>query len=122
MSNYIIHSTATDYRAIVNLVNMLTPEDFATNTDFSLYMTKLMFLLNQFKTHFWNNVEINERNLNQYMIDMTGDDMYRSLTAVGRIPEFNDYDEFMSEGNLLIDNKNYTDIFIELLNNIAAKG
>ena len=81
-----------------------------------------MFLLNQFKTHFWNNVEINERNLNQYMIDMTGDDMYRSLTAVGRIPEFNDYDEFMSEGNLLIDNKNYTDIFIELLNNIAAKG
>lgn len=122
MSNYIVHSIPTDTRGLINCINMLTPEDFDTDTSYNVYLSKAMFLLNIYLSHFWKNVEITERNVMDYLCDLTQESLYRNLTVLGRIPMFHDYDEFMSDGKLLVQEKKYTDIFIEVLNDIAAKG
>ena len=57
-----------------------------------------------------------------YLCDLTQESLYRNLSVLGRIPMFHDYDEFMSDGKLLVQEKKYTDVFIEILNDIAAKG
>lgn len=122
MSNYIIHSIPTDTRGLINCINMLTPEDFDTETSYSVYLSKAMFVLNMYLSHFWKNVEITEKNVMDYLCDLTQDTVYRNLTVLGRIPMFHDYDEFMSNGKLLVHEKKYSNIFVELLNDIAAKG
>lgn len=122
MSNYVIHSIPTDTRGLINCINMLTPEDFDTETSYSVYLSKAMFVLNMYLSHFWKNVEITEKNVMDYLCDLTQDAVYRNLTVLGRIPMFHDYDEFMSNGKLLVQEKKYSNIFVELLNDIATKG
>lgn len=122
MSNYIIHSMQTDSRSVINNLNMLTPDCFSNATDYSIYMSRVLLLLNCFKSHFNKGTEINEKTVLRYMMELTGDGMYNSLSVIGRIPEFNDYDEYMNNGKLLVMNSNHCKSFVQLWNSIAAKG
>lgn len=122
MSNYIIHCVHTDARGVINTINLLTPDMFANNTDYTVYMSKLLLLLTEFKSHFWNGTEVNESTITSYMSTLTDDQTYLSLAVLGRVPEAYDYDELMSGGNLLVMNKIHSDTFVCLWNNIAEKG
>lgn len=122
MSNIAIHSVMTDYRSIVNTLNAITPDDFDSVMDYNLYLSKVMFLLNNFTSHFWNSTELNEKTLLSYMADLTGEDFYKDIAVLGRIPHMDDYDEYMDSGALFVSTKKYSPLFITLLNELASRG
>lgn len=122
MSHIILHSMMTDYRSILNTLNSLTPDDFENDMAYNLYLSKAMLLLNNFTSHFWNSTEINEKTVTSYMCALTGEDFYRGVDVVGRIPYFQDYDRYMDAGALFVSDKKYKGIFIQLLNDLAVRG
>lgn len=122
MSNYVVHCMHTDTRAVLDTINLLTPDMFSNNTDYTVYMSKMLILLTAFRSHFWNNMEVNESTVTSYMAALTDDQMYLSLAVMGRLPEFADYDYYMSDGRLLTMNPNYVGHFVGLWNTIAEKG
>ena len=122
MAHIILHSMGTDYRAILNTLNALTPDDFENDMTYNLYLSKVMLILNNFVSHFWNSTEINEKTIISYMCTLTGEDFYRNIDVLGRVPAFPDYDRYMDAGALFVSNKSYKNIFIQLLNDIATRG
>lgn len=122
MAHIILHSMGTDYRAILNTLNALTPDDFENDMTYNLYLSKVMLILNNFVSHFWNSTEVNEKTIISYMCTLTGEDFYRNIDVLGRVPAFPDYDRYMDAGALFVSNKSYKNVFIQLLNDIATRG
>lgn len=122
MSHIIVHSMSTDYRGILNTLNRLTPDDFENDMVYNLYLSKVLLLLNNFVSHFWNSTEINENTITNYMCVLTGEDFYRGIDVIGRVPCFPDYDHFMDAGTLFVNDKRYKNIFVQLLNDLAVRG
>lgn len=122
MSHIIVHSMSTDYRGILNTLNRLTPDDFENDMIYNLYLSKVLLLLNNFVSHFWNSTEINEKTITNYMCVLTGEDFYRGIDVIGRVPCFPDYDHFMDTGTLFVNDKRYKNIFVQLLNDLAVRG
>lgn len=122
LANTIIHSMNTDHRSIINTLNAITTDDFDSINSYNTYMAKVMMLLNNYKPHFWNGKEINERMLPIYITELIGDTTFQNVAVVGRIPSYDDYDYNMEDGKLLIHNKRYARDFVNILNEIAIRG
>lgn len=122
MASIVVHSVLTDIRSVYNTLNALTESDFASVTDYNLYLSKMMLLLNCYTAHKWNGAEITEKYLPQVMYGLTDSQMYLNFAVVGRIPYFPDYDTYMDGGKLLVDNKKYRDYFVQILNELAIRG
>lgn len=122
MSNIIMHCLQTDLRSIFNTVNILAPDSFSSDTEYSVYMSKTLLLLNNYVPHVLNGKEMNESNLLSFMCDLTGDNLYTALSIIGRVPSLSQYDNCMMDGNLIVMNSALKGIFINLWNNIAQKG
>lgn len=122
LANTIIHSMNTDHRSIINTLNAITTDDFDSINSYNTYMAKVMLLLNNYTPHFWNGKELNERMLPVYITELIGDTTFQNVAIVGRVPSYDDYDAFMEDGKLLINNKRYVKDFINLLNEIAIRG
>lgn len=122
MSNLIVHSMCTDIRSIYNTLNSITEYDFASSTDYNLYVSKMMLLLNCYTAHFWNHTEVTEKFLPRVMFELTDSQMYLNFAVLGRVPFFADYDEYMSGGKMLVDNAKYRNIFVHLLDELALRG
>lgn len=122
LASIIVHSVSTDIRSVYNTLNALTESDFASVTDYNIYLSKMMLLLNCYTVHKWNRTEITERYFPQVLYGLTDAPMYLDLAVVGRIPCFPDYDAWMDNGKLLVDNKKYRDWFVQILNELAIRG
>lgn len=122
LANTIIHSLNSDQRSIVNTLNAITTDDFNDVTSYNTYMAKVMLLLNNYVPHYWNGKELNERMIPVFINELLGDNSFQSVTILGRIPYYKDYDKHMEDGNLLVSNKHYVKDFIEILNEIATRG
>lgn len=122
MSNLIVHSMCVDIRSVYNMLNSITEYAVGTSTDYNLYVSKMMLLLNCYTPHFWNHTEITEKFLPRLMFELTDSQMYLNFAVLGRVPQFADYDEYMSGGKMLVDNAKYRNIFIHLLDELALRG
>ena len=122
MSNIIVYSTGTDLRSIYNAINALTEYDFLTSTDYNLFVSKMMLLLNCYTKHLWKGKPIDENLITSVMYELTDSPAYANFSVLGRVPMFDDFDIYMTGGRLLVDKAEYKNIFVELLNSLAVRG
>lgn len=122
MSHLVVHSMGTDARALYNTIFELSEGCFASQTDFNMYMSKAVLLLNCFRPNRWNNTEVNEKSILHILHTLADADMLLNLSVLGKIPYLKDYEEYMSNGKLLVDNKAYRNMFIDLLDELAVRG